>query len=109
MSRKARSPDYQKPLISDGGNAFFRVYKSLFESDAFRDLPPSAQVLYVAMGLASKDLTFRFPYSAYSKIMPKETFRRSRDRLVDAGFIEIVEEWRNGSATTYKLSSKWKR
>ena len=109
MAKKARAPDYQKAFISNGGKAFFRVYKSLFESDAFLHLPPSAQLLYIAMGIESRGQTvFKFPYTAYTKIMPKETFRRSKQRLIDAGFIEIAEEWRNGTATKYKLCSRWK-
>ena len=109
MAKKARAPDYQKSFISNGGKAFFRVYESLFASKAFQELPPSVQVLYIAMGIESKGQTcFTFPFTAYIKIMPKETFRRSKQRLIESGFIEIAEEWRNGTATLYKLSSRWK-
>lgn len=105
---KRKKSDYQKTKISIGTDRhFFRIYETLLYSERFLKMTPSAQKLYFYMGLASNGKTeFKFPHSAYIRIMDKKTFIRSKQALIDNGFIEEIHHCAT-SANVYKLSHLW--
>lgn len=119
---------------------FIRIYKDLFLSEAYGSLSQPARDLYCSMlcarynqGRAEKaELAEKFGNSDFSyfyfnqdkwikaghkrdihhfNLFSKwESFRKYRDELLDAGFVEIVEA--NGhrmKKNIYRFSDKWKR
>lgn len=111
--------DFEK----DGkSNLSATLYASMLQSKAFKDLSPSAKVLYIYMKLqlfgqpaVDDDETIfyfnRALYMSVYKLYTKyEQFKRDRDLLMQHGLIEEVE---NGKVTRtknkYRFSDKWKQ
>ena len=94
---------------------FTQLYDSLYDSDAFISLSPSAQRLYICMirqykGGANDE--FELPYSVwhdkYKLFGSSNTFKSAKKELIAAGFIE---ETFNGQSTMnanrYRFSAAW--
>ena len=84
--------------------------EDLLKNKKFLNLPSSAKVLYAYMKLSAlKNTEFYYAEALSNKYMSKMTFYSARNKLIENGFIEIVET--NKSAhipNKYKFSSKWK-
>ena len=84
--------------------------EDLLKNKKFLNLPSSAKVLYAYMQLSALGKEeFYYAESSSSKFMSKMTFYSSRNKLIESGFIEMVET--NKSAhipNKYRFSSKWK-
>lgn len=102
-----KSTDLQKGMICDRTDKHhFRFFSSLSENDGFIELTPTAQMLYLRMGLATKGkIEFTFPYSAYKRFMSKATFQTAKQQLIDGGF--ITETRYRCSKNRYRLSNEW--
>lgn len=89
---------------------FITLNEDIMESKKFLNLPSSAKVLYAYMKLSALGKEeFYYAESLSSKYMSKMTFYSSRNKLIESGFIEMVET--NKSAhipNKYRFSSKWK-
>jgi len=110
MGRAKRpAADFQQKWIAQDPHHsnFFRVYSDLFHAPAFRSLTKNAQLLYIAMGLEAKGKTvFKFPFSAYSKLMSKRGFETAKQQLVDSGF--ITEKRYRTVPNEYSFCADWK-
>lgn len=109
MSRKPKTPDYQKQKLTTGNDKHFaRLFKTMLYSEAFTSMPSGAKALLPYMVLASNGKAkFTFPFTAYTQIgMDKKTFHRNKEVLLDHGFID--EEHHCTSSNVYNLSDRWK-
>lgn len=99
--------DLQRGMICDRtDNHHFRFFSSLSDNPVFNDLTPTAQMLYLRMGLSTKGkLEFEFPYSRYKRYMSKATFQTAKQQLIDGGF--ITETKYRCSKNRYRLSNEW--
>ena len=114
MGRRKRTTDRQAERITPSARdptkknmPFFRVYADTVESEQFKSLTLSAQMLYIRMGIASgKDIDdFTFPRRAYKGVFTSRTFTMAKNQLKEAGFIEEKKYYK--SESHYKLSSAW--
>lgn len=112
--RKSATPDTQKRFLTRGGKAcFVRIYSDLIESDAFRNLSFSAQMLFIRMALeagrqaAKGQTTFTFSAAVYSKYFSRATFHKARKELEEQGF--ITSEVYLTTRAKYRLSEGWKK
>lgn len=102
-----KTADLQRGMICDRADKHhFRFFSSLSDNDAFLKLTPTAQLLYLRMGLATKGkVEFEFPFSAYKKYMSKATFQTAKQQLIDGGF--ITETKYRCAKNRYRLSNEW--
>ena len=84
--------------------------EDLLKNKKFLNLPSSAKVLYAYMQLSALGKKeFYYAESSSSKYMSKMTFYSARDKLIENGFIEVVETNKfSHIPNKYKFSSKWK-
>ena len=78
---------------SDGKeNRFLQIGNTLLLSDKFKNLSYGAQILYFCMGMESGGKKqFPFPASSAKKYgIPRNSFARFKDELIQAGFIRTV-------------------
>lgn len=89
---------------------YFRMGASFMASEPVRGLSGNAYKILCYMKIASAGKRqFKFPYSKYKSYMAKSTFFRSRDELIEKGFLEIVQNNKNlRQANIYCFSEKWK-
>lgn len=113
MSRRSlKNPDYQVRYISKGKaphENYARIYRSLFYSDRFLKLSPTAKLIYQAILLECKNgkrTCCTFPHSAYSKLTTKASFHKAKRELIENGF--ITEACFKTKACIYYLSDDWK-
>jgi len=117
-----RKPYRPKPFESVGGNNLSaNLYATMLQSQAYKNLTNGARTLYTFMKLqlyGAKNLTdhpntdFVFNWGMASKTYGiytnKKQFRIDRDRLVEYGFIEVVECGKNTrTKNIYRFSDKW--
>lgn len=114
VSRKrSKEPDYQVKYISKGKiphENHARMFRSLFYSERYRRLSPTAKDLYTAMLLECKNgqrTSCIFPYSAYKNITTKPSFQKAKKELIINGFIIEKMHFQNRS-TVYSLCDDWK-
>lgn len=117
MSRKPKTTDYQKNVIRRTGfehDNFFRIYRSLYESEPFLALPSTAKVIYIAIALQAgrediKTMECCFPESQYTDLgFTKKQVIPAVDVLEQYGFIE-VERYKSRRPNRYRLSDRWQR
>ena len=89
---------------------FITLNEEIMENKKFLNTPSSAKVLYAYMKLSALgNEEFYYAESLSSKYMSKMTFYSSRDKLIENGFIEVVETNKfSHIPNKYKFSSKWK-
>lgn len=122
MSKGRRKAYVPKSFESVGGNSLSaNLYATMLQSKAWHNLNKGAMVLYTYMKLqyyGAKGINehprtdFVFNKAMYTKVYGlytnTEQFRKDRDRLIENGFIELVE---NGKTTRtkniYRFSDKW--
>ena len=122
-------------LPNGSKDSYARITESLFISEAFQDLEPKLQLLYIAMRLQyygkrpvirdfnesspiydklKSDLCFYFPWHTAKKYFSryeKNSRRLYQDIrvLIEHGFIESVISGRNTRKNSiYKFSDKWR-
>ena len=92
---------------------FAMMFKSMTESEAYKDLKPYSIKLYIAMLLWRKsyeETEIEYSYRLAENVLPKGTVQKAINDLIKHGFLEISRKgcFANRTATIYKLSSKWK-
>lgn len=83
--------------------------ESLLLHKNFLKLSNSSRTLYIHMRLEGIDsLEFEFPVSRALTFISKHTFLKTKEELVERGFIEIIHCDKNsGVPNVYKLCNKW--
>ena len=97
----------------EGGKAkdkHIRLTADMMTNKNFLKLPNSSKVLYMYMKLwALGKEEFQYAESLSNKYMSKATFYSARDKLIENGFIEIIETNKFAHIPNkYKFSSKWR-
>ena len=84
--------------------------EDILKNKKFLNLPSSSKVLYAYMKLSALGKEeFYYAESLSSNYMSKMTFYTARDKLIENGFIEVVETNKFAHIPNkYKFSSKWK-
>ena len=125
MSRKGKRAYVPKPFESIEGVPGARVYASIYvpmlQSKAYRNLTNGARTLYTFMKAQYRgahlaehlETEFVFNWAmankTYGLYTNKRQFYTDIDRLVQNGFIEVVEHGKNTrTKNIYRYSDKWK-
>lgn len=115
MARKKAASELKPWLSANPDNKekrFAQVGHSFCINQAVKSLSPAALKMYICIvDEAGADRTFEFPEGAAKKygFTTKGTFRTKVQELIDAGFIEVVENNRTcRKANVYRFSLKWK-
>lgn len=113
MSRKKK---YSIPLwkhnpknSNSRDEKFVQLYHDLLMNKNFLKLSYTAKTIYLYMcDFAMGNQEFIFPYSIYSKITSRETFRKATNELIEKGFIVKNKMGKNTrTPNEYKFTSKW--
>ena len=126
MSRRQRRPKQEVFAFesSKGENdKFAKIYASMLQSPAWKNLTKPQQILYVYMKLQFRsetrekvpdkpDICFYFNQTLWKKTYGLYTnttcFYKDRNALIQNGFIELEESGRNTrTRSVYRLSYKW--
>ena len=103
--------DLLKPRITkrpDRATPYARIYADLFDSEQFQALTPTARLLFVDMLIRSGGRDdFTFPRRIYKGRYTGSVFTRSKDQLIQAGFLKESKFYK--SDTLYRISSDWMR
>lgn len=108
MSRKkAPFKSYEGKKSND---KHIRLTADMMTNKKFLNLPSSSKVLYMYMKLwALGKEEFEYAESLSSKYMSKMTFYSARDKLIENGFIDVVQTNKFAHIPNkYKFSSKWR-
>lgn len=96
---------------------WLRIAGDMLDSLAWKQLSVYEQVLYLHIKNKfrvnkvgeSNERNISFTYSEGQKLMSKRTFTQSIDRLIELGFVDLVEHWRHAKKPTiYGLSARWR-
>ena len=103
------------------------IDRNILESDAFWELTGKSIQIYMVFRMkcvfANKhigkrkarviinngEITYTFAESKNKHGISKSTFLRSRDQLIEVGFIEIAEYGGSHHTNKYKLSDNWRK
>lgn len=105
---KINTLPYQK---SGKDSKFVRLYHSLINSDAYKDLKPYSIKLYVSMlDWAAGRPEVEYSYTMMERFLPKGTTQKAVADLKSHGFIEVERRgcFANRTTSLYKFSDKWK-
>lgn len=108
---KSSVPDYQISYIKKPNTShenFGRMFRSMYESERYRNLSASAKDVYMGILLAcNKGNKCRcvFPKSAYMKITSQPTFHKAKKELIENGFITEISC--KTKMSIYTLSGDW--
>lgn len=115
--KKPRDPPYwltgPKGGKSENGKQvpFVSLYADLLQSTAFQELYPVERLVYITMGLEAKGLKeFSFTESTAKQYgFSGMTLRRCVAKLIEAGFISVVENNRTRrKPNIYRFEMDWK-
>ena len=121
MSRSRRTYKPKTFESVGGSNLSANLYATMLQSRAYKDLPDGAKTLYSYMklqlygqknipGHPNTDFVFDWAMAnkTYEICTNKKQFYTNRNRLVEGGFIEVVECGRNTrTMNIYRFSDKW--
>ena len=115
--RKQRDPPYWLTGPKGGKSAngkrlpFVSLYADLLQSEKFQELAPGEQMLYIMMMLEAKGQE-AFEFSRATAEMygiSNAALRRCVPKLIDAGFISVVENNRTRrKPNVYRFEIGWK-
>ena len=91
---------------------FIRLYHSLINSSAFKELKTYSIKLYIAMlDWSNGNPEVEYSYTRMEYVLPKGTTQKAINDLKEHGFIEIVKKgcFANRTPSVYKFSDKWKQ
>lgn len=88
-----------------------RLTKDMLMDPAYMELSSSAKVLYqyMKMWACGRD-TVTYSASMAKGLIDAKTFRKARDELVEAGFIDYINQYRARDmreTAEYQVSSRW--
>ena len=122
-SKKSQQEAFAFESKQKNNDKFAKIYASMLQSPAWKNLTKPQQILYVYMKLQFKsesrekvpgkpDTYFYFNQSLWEKSYGLYTnlrsFYRDRDALIENGFIDMVESGRNTrTKAVYMLSYRW--
>lgn len=115
--RKPRDPPYwltgPKGGKSENGKQlpFVAIYADLLQSEKFQELAPGEQMLYITMSLEAKGQeSFEFSRATAEHYgISNAALRRCVPKLVEAGFISVVENNRTRrKPNVYRFEMGWK-
>lgn len=93
-------------------NRFIQVGNALLLSKKFQALKPGAQMLYLCMAMdAGEKREFAFPHKAAKKYgISSSSFERWTEELIEAGFIEKIEDenFYLYTPNKYRFNFAWK-
>ena len=114
--RKPRDPPYWLTGPKGGKSAngkqlpFVSLYADLLQSKEFQELAPGEQMLYIMMTLeAKRQETFEFSRATAEQYgISNAALRRCVPKLIDAGFISVVENNRTRrKPNIYRFELGW--
>jgi len=99
---EAKTPDQEK--------YYFRISQSLYESDAFRDMTPTALRLYldlVARARGHEEIIYSWEMARERCGMSKQSFTQAKRHLTKLGLVYLQ---RRGcyQASRFRFSEEWK-
>jgi len=89
------------------------IEHKITDSLPWKDLTPTACFIYFMIRKKWGGLNrghIEFPYSEVEEFMAESTFKPHRDKLIEKGFIDVVERgglW--GNKAVLALSDRWKK
>lgn len=90
---------------------WFRLTVEMLDSRAWKALSVHEQVLYVHMkckfnGSNARDISFI--HREAERLMTARTFRKSMKRLIEVGFVDVIERWPYSCRPNiYGFSDRW--
>lgn len=91
-----------------------RIAHNMMDSAAWKELDPYDVVVYLEFkrrynGKKDNESDISLTYEEMKKKMDKERFKKSIDRLIEVGFIDLVKHRaQQRKATIYGLSNRWR-
>lgn len=109
-TKKTPFPPWQTKKPDGIEKRYVRLGNSLLLDANCMALSGNAFRLYVYSLLeAEGKIEFEMPHRKYIKLMTKPTFIKSRDELIEKGFIEVAQNNANlRKANVYRFSDQWK-
>lgn len=88
---------------------YISIAETMLKHKKFMSLKSSSKTLYIYMKYwACGRIEFEYAISMSKSFMSANTFLKSKDELVDKGFIEVIEIGKFTRTTNkYKFSNKW--
>ncbi len=112
MGKKEKNKWQLFEAMTTGNHRHVRISKTMYEHSAWKALTSYERDLYLHMkmkynGRNSEKISFTYKEGA--ELMSRNRFIQARDRLIELGFIDIVENWRHSNRPTiYGLSERWR-
>ncbi len=117
MGRKKQTWKFKDFESATANGRWVRIAGDMLQSKAWEQLDVYEQVLYLHMKNKfrvnkhgeSNDRNISFTYEEGQKLMSKPRFTKAIDKLIEVGFLDLVEHWRHSKKPTiYGLSVRWK-
>jgi hypothetical protein len=96
---------------------FYKLSDDMVQSQAWQELSLTERGLYLEFKVKytkHKDGTdnrnnITMPNSEYSKLLNERTYWKAIDRLIDLGFMKVIENrWNTRESTIYGFNDQWK-
>lgn len=114
---KQKKKLYEPFESSNTNGKFHKLADDMIKSKAWKEMTLIEKALYYEFkfkytkhrdGTDNKN-DLSMPKSEYTKLMNDRTFGKAIDRLIDLGFIKVIEcRWTTRECTIYGFSEQWK-
>ena len=109
--KRARKANFEPFESRTANGRYCRITKDMMSSPAWQTLDIFAKVLYLHIKIKyipGKERDISFTYREGTQLMSSRTFTKNMDKLIEVGFIDLVEH-RPFSAlcNIYGLSHRW--
>jgi len=117
MARKKQTWRFKDFESFSNNGRWTRIAGDMIQSKAWKALGVYEQSLYLHMKNKfrvnkqgdSNERNISFTYEEGQQLMSKARFIKAIDRLIEVGFIDLVEHWQHSKRPTiYGLSTRWK-
>ncbi len=117
MARKKITWKFKSFESTTSNGRWLRIAEDMLKSNAWQQLSVFEEALYLHMKSKftvskhgeSNEKNISFTYREGMELMSKRRFTKAIDRLIETGFVDIVEHWRHAKKPTiYGLSPRWK-
>ena len=116
MARKGQTWKFKDFESKTTNGRWVRLAEDMLKSQAWKQLDAFEQVLYLHMKNKfrvyqrgeSNERNISFTNREGMELMSKARFTKSLDKLIEVGFVDLVEHWRHAKKPTILcLSARW--
>ncbi len=112
MGKKEKNKWHLFESLTTGNHRHVRISKTMYDHQAWKALTSYERDLYLHIKMkynGRNNDNISFTYKEGQELMSRSRFIKARDRLVELGFIDIIENWRHSNRPTiYGLSARWR-